>query len=345
MITRMKLALISVSLGIVLFLGISFFAEPNIVKIIPQQQEKTSTAGVEEKQPIKIILTGDIMLDRGVEYMVKTEGKGDFRFPFSKIADYLKEADIVFGNLEGVISDKGIKVGGIYSFRADPEAIEGLTSAGFNVLSLANNHALDYSREALKDCLVRLDEAGISHVGAGLTEEDAFSPLIKEINGVKIAFLAYANLGSDAWRATEDNPGIAWISQNDVDKIKQDIKSAKEKSDILIVSLHFGEEYQKTPNQAQIDLSRMAIDAGADLLVGHHPHVVQPNEKYQNGWIFYSLGNFVFDQSFSEETMQSQIIELSIEGSKIKEVNIAEIKINDFFQPYLKTSDETNTKL
>ena len=104
-----------------------------------------------EKKTISVVLVGDIMLNRGVEYMMKTEGNGDFRFPFSKIAKDLKKADILFGNLEGPISDKGIKVGSIYSFRAEPEAIEGLTFAGFNLISLANNHAFDYGREALED--------------------------------------------------------------------------------------------------------------------------------------------------------------------------------------------------
>jgi poly-gamma-glutamate synthesis protein (capsule biosynthesis protein) len=341
----MKWILIPITLAIVLFFGISFFTEPAGIEIIPYQQEKASTPIVKEKQPIKIILAGDIMLDRGVEYMVEEEGNGDFRFPFLKIADYLKGADIVFGNLEGVISDKGIKVGSIYSFRAEPKAIEGLISAGFNVLSMANNHAFDYSREALEDCLAKLGKAGISFVGAGLTENEAYSSLIKEVDGVKIAFLAYTDLGPEIWRATGENSGIAWISQNSIEKIKQDIKSAKEESDILIVSLHSGEEYQKAPSRFQIDFSRMAVDAGADLFVGHHPHVVQPNEKYQDSWILYSLGNFVFDQSFSEETMEGQIIELLIEDNKIKETNLREININDSFQPYLGISNEANTKL
>jgi len=148
----MKRALVIIILGIILFLGSSFFIGPANIEIIKPTKE---TLIVEKKQPIKIILVGDIMLNRGVKFMIEKEGgptRGgypDFRFPFLKIADYLKEADIVFGNLEGIVSDKGIKVGSIYSFRADPKAIEGLSFAGFNVLSLANNHALDYTREAL----------------------------------------------------------------------------------------------------------------------------------------------------------------------------------------------------
>ncbi|PIP24551.1 MAG: hypothetical protein COX35_00035 [Candidatus Nealsonbacteria bacterium CG23_combo_of_CG06-09_8_20_14_all_37_18] len=329
----MKWALISIILGIILFFGISFFIEPAGIEIIPFQQKETSTLLVGEEQPIKIILVGDIMLDRGVEYMVEKEGKGDFRFPFIKIADYLKGADIVFGNLEGVISDKGIKVGSIYSFRANPKAIEGLIFAGFNVLSLANNHAFDYGREALEGCLAKLSNAGISYVGAGFTEKEAYSPFIKEIGDTKIGFLTYTNLGPETWRASGENSGIALVNQENLSLAKQQIKEAKKQVDILIVSLHSGEEYQKEPTQFQIEFSEMAIDAGANLTVGHHSHIVQPNEKYGNGYIFYSLGNFIFDQDFSEETMKGQILEVLIKNKQIKEVIAKETKINNFFQP------------
>ena len=332
----MKRALVIIILGIILFLGSSFFIEPTSIETIPPSKE---TSIVEEKQPIKIILVGDIMLDRGVEYMIEREGDRDFRFPFLKVVDYLKEADIVFGNLEGVISDKGIKAGSIYSFRVDPKAIEGLSFAGFNVLSLANNHALDYGRAALEDCLAKLSNAEIDYVGAGFNEKEAYSPIIKEVNGltglpaVKVALLAYTNLGPETWKAAGENSGIAWISENNFETIKEDIKLAKEKADILIVSLHTGEEYQKEPTQFQIEFSKMAIEAGADLIVGHHPHIIQKNEKYKNGYIFYSLGNFIFDQSFSEETMRGQILEVLIKDKKIKEVVTKDIKINNFFQP------------
>ncbi len=280
-----------------------------------------------ELSAIRIILTGDLMLDRGVEYIVEKQGNGDFRFPFLKIADYLNEADIVFGNLEGPISDKGVKVGSIYSFRNDPKAIEGLTYANFNILSLANNHAFDYGRKALENCLTRLTAAGINYVGAGFSEKEAFSPVIKKIKETKIGFLAYTNLGPETWQANGENSGIAWISEDSFEKISEDIKSAKENSDILIVSLHAGEEYQKTPMQFQIDFAKMAREAGADIFIGHHPHVVQPD--------FYSLGNFVFDQSFSEETTKGLLMEVVIQDKKIEGIEPKEIQINDYFQPTL----------
>ena len=174
-----------------------FFVGPKTIEV--DQKNIASVSSFSEdvfKKPITVILTGDIMLDRGVEYIVKD----DWRFPFLKIADYFKEADIVFGNLEGPISDKGTKVGSIYSFRANPKAIEGLTYANFNVLSLANNHSFDYGPLALKDTFLRLNKAGIDFCGGGLNETEAFSPVIKNINGTKIGFLAYTNPNHDQRR-------------------------------------------------------------------------------------------------------------------------------------------------
>lgn len=294
-----------------------------------------------KEKTINIILVGDIMLDRGVEYQVLKTGDGDFKFPFLKIAEELNKADIVFGNLEGPISDQGEKVGSIYSFRMNPEAITGLTYASFNVLSLANNHMFDYGRRALEDTLNRLKEAKIDYVGAGFNVTETFSAVIKEINGsagsppVRVAFLAYTNLGSENWRSQGENSGMAWISENDFERIKEDIKSAKQNSDILIVSLHAGEEYQKMPDKFQTDFSKMAVDAGADIVVGHHPHVVQTDKISNNKYVFYSLGNFVFDQNFSEETMESQMVKILIKGKRIKQVIPIDIKINEFFQPCL----------
>ena len=337
MINRLILIII---FGLILFVGSSFLIKPKVIEIVPlatQNSENfTSQAQLTENETITIILVGDIMLDRGVEYMIKTEGKGDFRFPFLKIADELQKADILFGNLEGPISDKGTKVGSIYSFRNDPKSIEGLTFAGFDVISLANNHVFDYGREALEDTLLRLKTAGIDYLGAGFNEKEAYSPIIKELNDTKIAFLVYTNLGPETWKAGEENSGIAWISENNLETIKRDIEKVKKESDILIVSLHSGEEYQKTPTQFQIEFSRAFIDAGADLVIGHHSHIIQPNEKYKDGWIFYSLGNFVFDQNFSEETMRGQILKIIIENNKIKEVVPINIKINNFFQPEIE---------
>jgi len=282
-------------------------------------------------KPMSLIFVGDIMLDRGVEYMIENYGEGDYRFPFLKIADFLREADILFGNLEGPISDKGQKVGSIYSFRNAPEAINGLVFAGFDILSIANNHIFDYGREAMEDTFLRLKEAEIDYLGGGFEEKEAHSPILKNVNGTQIAFLGYTNLGLEYWAAKEDNSGIAWLDE----RIVGDIETAKEKADIVVVSMHFGEEYQAQPNTEQKSFAQLAIDSGADLVIGHHPHVRQPVEQYEKGFIAYSLGNFVFDQGFSEETKRGLLLKVLIKDNKIIEVIPQQIKINSYFQPEL----------
>lgn len=293
-----------------------------------------AAAAVEQDQKVVVAAVGDIMMDRGVGYMVNREGGGDFRFPFFETKDYLEKADILFGNLENVISDKGAKVGSIYSFRANPEAAEGLKYAGFDVVSVANNHSFDYGRKALEDTFFRLKDAGIEYTGGGFSEQEAFSVKIKEVKGAKLGFMGYTNLGAASWAAKGENSGIARIGQQDLERVRQDVGEAKSRVDILFVSFHWGDEYSPTPNSFQELWARELIDSGADIILGHHPHVVQPIEKYKDGWIAYSLGNFVFDQGFSEETMTGALLEVIIQNKKIKEVNQKEVKMTPSFQPY-----------
>jgi len=289
-----------------------------------------SSVFLPKRKPIVLFFVGDIMLDRGVELMIEKEGKGDYKFPFLKIAHFLERSDILFGNLEGPLSDKGKRVGSIYSFRMKPEAIEGLKFAGFDILSLANNHLFDYGREALEDTFKRLKKAKIDFVGGGLNKKEACLPKIKKIKKTKIAFLAFTNLGTKSWEARENQAGICWLEK---ENLKEYIKKAKNSAHLVIVSLHFGEEYQTKATFSQKYFASLAIDFGADLVVGHHPHVIQEIEKYKGKYIIYSLGNFVFDQNFSKKTMEGLLLKVLIGGNKIKEVLPIKIKINNFFQP------------
>jgi poly-gamma-glutamate synthesis protein (capsule biosynthesis protein) len=316
-----------------LFLFFEFFQVQETEKEIKGLAEISYVNFERKKEKITLFFVGDIMLDRGVKYSIEKYGKGDYKFPFLKIVDELKKADILFGNLESVISDKGKKVGSIYSFRADPEAIEGLKFAGFGILSVANNHIFDYGREAMEDSFKRLKEAKIDYLGGGFNEKEACSPIIKEIGKTKIAFLAFSNLGTPLWAASEKKSGICWLEKEKMERI---INEIKKKADIVVVSFHYGEEYFSKPTQFQISISHSAIDSGANLVIGHHPHFVQPIEKYKSGWIAYSLGNFVFDQKFSKETMTGLMLKISIENSKIKKVIPIKIKINQFYQPEIE---------
>jgi len=244
-----------------------------------------------------IVFVGDMMLDRGVEYLME---KNSFLYPFEKINEFLKDFDIVFGNLEGPInknpqyfSDKSL----MFSFSA--EIIEGLSFANFNLLSLANNHTLNMSQEGLEETRELLEKNKIDFVGEPILCNQDFS-FEKE----NIIFLAF-------------NKSFNTYCKNE--EIVETIELVKSENpeNFLIVSIHWGKEYELTNSFSQYELAYQIIDAGADLIIGHHPHVVQNIEIYKEKLIFYSLGNFIFDQYFSEETQQGLAVGLEIYPKKL----------------------------
>ncbi|MCK6462366.1 MAG: CapA family protein [Candidatus Pacebacteria bacterium] len=302
---------------------------------VPAAEDSEDNADFLPEPPPKLeetvlLFVGDIMLGRGVEKSVEKNG-GEFSFLFEN-AEFIKAADITFGNLEGPISDKGSDRRNLYSFRFKPETASALKAAGFDALSLANNHTGDWGREAFEDTVSRLTAQNIPPVGGGINEEEASSPKVIEINGLKIGFLGFSDVGPDWLAANEDSSGILIVDNG----FKEKIKEASRSVDVLITSFHFGDEYQKNPNQRQKNLARAAIDNGAKIVVGHHPHVVQGTEEYNGGFIAYSLGNFIFDQNFSEDTMRGAALEVKLsEDGEIKSAEMKNIKINQFFQPEL----------
>jgi gamma-polyglutamate biosynthesis protein CapA len=285
----------------------------------------------EEKEPEEytLVFAGDVMLDRGVRYMVEKHGQ-DYSFPFLKIKERTEGADIFFANLESMISDQGNKIGSIYSFRASPLAMQGLVSAGINVVSLANNHTFDYNRLAFEDTMKRLKENDIKYTGAGFNSQEAHSATVFDLKEVKVGFLGYTEFLYDYAFSQENRSGITVLNQ---ENLERDIRKAREEVDFLIVTFHYGDEYQKEPNEKQISLSRKAIDYGASLVIGHHPHVVQSIEKYQGKYIAYSLGNFIFDQYFSQETMNGFLLEVKLKNKEIASVRKIHYQLNEFYQP------------
>lgn len=305
-----------------------FYANANALSEKNASSEETS-----------LLFVGDIMLSRAVSDSVDARGGGDFSFLFKR-ADFLKKSDILFGNLEGPISDKGKDLGNLYSFRARPKTLIALKKAGFDALSVANNHIGDWGKDAFEDTLVRLKQNKILAVGGGTNAADATQPKIIKANGLKIGFLGFSDVGPNWIRATRDAAGILIADEN----LGGIIKEASLKTDALVVSFHFGEEYQKRHNKRQEVLSRAAINNGAKIVVGHHPHVAQDTEKYNGGFIAYSLGNFIFDQNFSEDTMSGAVLGITLaKNGNIKSTAIRTIKINDFYQPGDITSPDSPT--
>ncbi len=280
---------------------------------------------------ITLIFTGDIMLSRTVN--AKMERYNDYNWPFLKIADFLNEADLVVGNLESPFLKDARSyevLTGSFSFKANPLAIEGLKFANFGLFSLANNHTINQGQQGIIDTVDILKENGIKAVGAGLNEEEARRPAIITIEGYDFAFLAYA-YPNDYSIASENRAGIANM---DIEKMEKDIellKTLENAPDFIVVLMHAGTEYVLEPNWQQKEFARSAISAGADMVVGHHPHWPQVFEFYEEKPIIYSLGNFVFDQMWSEETRQGLLLKMTWQNG-IKALELIPTKIYDYGQ-------------
>jgi poly-gamma-glutamate synthesis protein (capsule biosynthesis protein) len=238
--------------------------------------------------------------------------------PFSAVRGYLTGADVTVGNLETPLSRRGRAVPGkTFTFRGNPIVTRGLVWAGFDLIGQGNNHARDYGSLALRDTLANLDRAGLAHAGAGVNRSAAFRPAIIERNGAKIAYLSYSQIGPSNFAATSRSAGTAYTTS--LTGVRSQIASAKKQADYVIVSFHWGVEKSYKPSSAQVRFGRAAIDAGADAVLSHHPHVIQGVEYYRDGVIAYSLGNFVFSPG-STAGHDTMILSLQLSPSGVSDV-------------------------
>jgi poly-gamma-glutamate synthesis protein (capsule biosynthesis protein) len=254
------------------------------------------------------------------------------------VADLLQGADLTFGNLETPITP-GREIADLeMTFRSDPGMQEAIKDAGFNILSLANNHTPNFGERGLTDSFSYLESVGIKYVGAGKDDTEAGSPVIIDIKGISIAFLAYndEDVVPPDYEAG-NHPGTALMR---FEKMFSAVMDAKKMADVVVVSMHSGTEYIQKPNDSQVEFAHGAIDAGADLVVGHHPHVVQTMEKYKGKYIFYSLGNFVFDQMWSRETREGLMIKVYLNTSGVDRIYLLPIVIENYSQPRLASVEE-----
>lgn len=276
-------------LGVLLEYSVQYISNPTFDLILPTK--------IESKKPVTLSLVGDIMLGRGLAISVNKNLEGNYFSIFENVPE-LKDTDITFGNLEGPITDSTDKQGSIYSFKFDAVVAQVLQSAGFDVVSFANNHVGDYGRGGFVDTLNILAQNNILFAGAGINNVDAESVRIINVRGKKIGFLGFSDVGPEWIVATENNPGILLASNKNFESI---ITREKAKVDFLVVSFHFGDEYKPATNR-QKDLATRAVKSGADVIVGHHPHVIQEDTIIDGKPVLYSLGNFVFDQKNPPQT-------------------------------------------
>lgn len=246
---------------------------------------------------VTLAAVGDILLARGVGREIEQRGVD---YPLSGASSVLKGADLAFGNLECALSRRGTHIPKLFSFKAPPERVACLQSGGLGMLSLANNHSFDCGRTGLTETMETLRAAGIRWCGAGTSLAEAEQPAMVDVRGVRIAFVGFSQFIPEGLFLREDRPTIALA---EAARVERAVRAARARADVVVASFHWGVEFRSRPTPLQSSLARRAVDAGADLVLGHHPHVLQGFEVVRAGGrrkrpalIAYSLGNFVFDQ-------------------------------------------------
>lgn len=269
----------------------------------------------------RLVFGGDVMMSRYVG--VRAHQISDPAAPMRDIADLFASADIAFVNLEAPFSDAGKPYTKGMVFKAAPDMVAALELAGIDVVSTANNHARDCGEYGIGFTLDWLAQHGIAAVGTAASGDAAHQGIVLERHAVRFGFLAYTYDQSNGNHKDTDER----VAMLDVRQAKRDIAALASRTDVVVVSMHAGTEYQTKPNQDQKRFARAAIDAGAKIVVGHHPHVVQPCEEYGGGVIFYSLGNLLFDQFQRKETQHGLVVEALFVGKMLIRYNLVPVDI------------------
>jgi poly-gamma-glutamate synthesis protein (capsule biosynthesis protein) len=252
--------------------------------------------------------------------------------------DLLRNADVAMVNLECPVTLRGSRIIKPYNFRMNPLFLGLLKEAGVDIVNIANNHIFDYGKVGLFDTISYLDSVGILHVGGGRNRNEARTPVIVTLGGRKFAFLGCYG-GGEAPTAA---PGNAGVARPDIPLLMSDIRSlrTRDSAQFVLVNIHWGTEKATTPDARQVDLAHRMIDAGADAVIGHHPHVLQGIERYKNGVIAYSLGNFIFGGN-SRSTYDTGLLEIFVTKDSVQ-YRLLPVRIIDWKATALQGDAATN---
>lgn len=301
---------------------------------------ETATPPAPPADDLVVSAVGDIMLDASSRPVMNEMG---YDYPYAQLRKYFAGSQIVFGNLEGPLTDRGTpEEDKKFVFHSPPDKVTAaLKNAGFNVVSLANNHTLDYGAEGLAQTVEALDAAGIQHAGAGADIMAARRPALLQAGGHKVAILAYSITLPENFYAAEHKAGTAFAYE---EQVRDDVVAAKQQADIVLVSFHWGQEGKTQLREYQTRIGHLAIDSGASAVIGHHPHILQGIEHYKDGVILYSLGNFTFG-SYSSHSTRSAIAQLHFRNGRLQQLQMFPINVNNFdvqFQPQPLHGEEAN---
>jgi len=298
---------------------------PPTTSLTTSSTTTSSTTTTEAPTPALVVAaSGDVLADRLVGAFIDSNGG---EAVFANVRPLLESAHLAFVNLECPLSDDGSRdPHKEYTFLGRSALVDGLVSAGIDVVSLANNHAVDFGRAALLDTIARLDQAGVNHAGAGADAQAAAAPTLLITPAGVVAFLAYTEIIHPGFPATADRAGVNPATNRE--KLLAAIASANEKADFVVVSFHWGTEYTTQPSREQRRLAHEAVDAGADLILGHHPHVLQGLEIYRERLIAYSLGDFVWDHH-SRETGETVVLRVSLTPGEPPTIEATPVYLDD----------------
>lgn len=255
---------------------------------------------------VKLSFAGDIIFSGKAGALLEQKG---YDYSYSALDGMFKKDDLTVVNLETPITTRGVGAKNKqFVFKGPPKALDALKAAGVDAVNLANNHTLDQGEEGLLDTLKHLGERGIPHVGAGRNSQEAYSAQYFERNGIKIALLGFTRvMPVIEWKAEAGKPGLASVYDS-AEGLKA-IAAAKQKADIVVVVVHWGRERMEQYDKTQQALGHSFIDAGADLVMGGHPHVLQGIEPYKGKWIAYSTGNFIFTRGSIPATWETAVFQ------------------------------------
>ncbi len=255
-----------------------------------KRKEKENAAEEETEEPVSLVFVGDIYPDA---FLSSYDATGMADLMSEDCLELLKGADIAIGNHEFAFSTRGEPQDKQYVHRTDPKYISILTDMGMDVMTLANNHALDYGTDALLDTIETLKNAGIAYIGAGANYSEAKALKTVEVKGKTFGFLAASRvIPNTSWNAKEGTPGM--FTAYDDTALREEIRNAKTVCDVVLVYFHWGTQRVEMPEDYQHEMAKRCIDAGADAIIGTHPHILQGVEYYQGRPIVYSLGNFLY---------------------------------------------------
>ncbi|MBD3384487.1 CapA family protein [candidate division KSB1 bacterium] len=289
------------------------------------------------RKPVSVAATGDLMMGSWIVDLVEEKG---FDYPFDSTRSIFRHSDITIANLEAPLTDAGNRFEDkTFTFKVPPDFVKGIDNAGINVVNLANNHIVDYGCEGLSSTIAVLEDFDIAYCGAGANDTLACRAIFLEKEGIRFAFLGFSfTYPLDFW-AENDRCGTCHPTEAQMRELIDDVD---ERADIIVVSFHWGQEKRSTPKSYQTYFAHRAIDFGADLVLGHHPHVLQGIEIYHNRLIAYSLGNYIFG-SFSYTARTSMILRVFVDKlglvyARVYPINVYNSAVQ--FQPRLLRGEQ-----